>query len=141
MKNFGLALLGGALVLVVGVAPALAHAPFKKAFEDRYVKNGSEALKASFEKAGCNVCHVKDEKKDVRNGYGQALHKALMDGDLKGVLKASDEKEFSEKLKELVKSDKEVALKNFDDAVGKVEKAAGPGGKTWGDLFKGGMLP
>lgn len=125
MKNVGMALLGGALVVVLGVAPALAHAPFKKAFEDRYVKNGSEALKASFEKAGCNVCHVKDEKKDVRNAYGKALDKNLMDGDLK----------------ELLKTDKEKVLKSLDEAFAKTEKEAGAGGKTWGDLFKAGTLP
>ena len=125
MKNFCLALLGGAMVLALAVSPALAHAPFKKAFEDLYVKNGSDALKASFEKAGCNACHVKDEKKDVRNAYGMALDKALLEGDLK----------------ELLKTDKEKVMKSLDEAFSKVEAQKSAGGKTYGELIKSGMLP
>ena len=60
---------------VIGVC-GTSHAisPFKKAFEDKYVKDsGSDDFQAAFRSSGCNVCHVKDEKKDVVNAYGLVL--------------------------------------------------------------------
>ena len=58
-----------------------ALAPFKKAFQKKYVdESDKDSLKEAFKKASCNTCHVKGEKKTVRNEYGDELAK-LIDGD------------------------------------------------------------
>ncbi len=61
---------------------AHAIAPFKKEFEEKYVKKDSTdpkdvAFAAAVKKANCLVCHAKNaegkEDKKVRNEYGKAL--------------------------------------------------------------------
>lgn len=123
MKNVGFSLAAFAWLLV-GTA-AFAFPPFKAAFEEKYVKGGSPALQAAFKESGCNTCHVKGaESKKDKNPYGAELDK-LMPGDIK----------------ERLKTEKEAVLKELDAAFGKVEPMKAPGGKTWGEAIKAGMLP
>jgi hypothetical protein len=54
---------------------------YKSQFEAKYLKSGGSdmqngALKKSFEKTPCAVCHVGEKKKQL-NAYGQAFRKAF----------------------------------------------------------------
>ena len=77
MKAAGLLLLGGIVTLSYWASQAQALPQFKKAFEEKYVANSTNAeFKAAFKKEGCSVCHVKgDKEKSHRNDYGKALSK------------------------------------------------------------------
>jgi hypothetical protein len=83
MKNFCLLVLFGLLTgtLLARIESAHAVAPFKKEFEEKYVKKDpstpeEKALAAAVMKAKCNVCHVGTKKKD-HNAYGNALDTLL----------------------------------------------------------------
>ena len=136
MKKFQLIGLFGLLVLLFGAVQS-AHAlpKFKAAFEKRYTEeNDNEEFKAAVKKEACNVCHVKGEKKDVRNSYGEALSK-LIEGEAQQRLKdASDKMAEEEKI-----------LKELEEAFGKVESEKvdekNPSSPTFGDLLKQGQLP
>ncbi|NND98627.1 MAG: hypothetical protein HKN47_15000 [Pirellulaceae bacterium] len=121
MKRF--AVLFGCLVLFA--SPAMAISEFGKQWKNEYL-SGDE-VDADFvklgRKAGCYVCHVKGEdKKKVRNEYGNAVHKFLKAKDFPkeyvkenpdeakakilegfkkaGELKSKDEAKFADKIKE-----------------------------------------
>lgn len=136
MKKSQLIGLFGLLVLLFGAVQS-AHAlpKFKLAFEKRYTEeNSNEEFKAAVKKEACNVCHVKGEKKDVRNSYGEALSK-LIEGEAQQRLKdASDKMAEEEKI-----------LKELEDAFGKVESEKvdekNPSSPTFGDLLNQGQLP
>jgi len=74
------------VVFVVGVIGfhaswAFGVTQFRTEFKKRYVKQDSQdpkdkAFAQLVEKAGCNVCHLGDDK-TKRNPYGQALDKLL----------------------------------------------------------------
>lgn len=119
---------------VCGTSHAIS--PFKKAFEDKYVKDsGSEDLQAAFRTSGCNVCHVKDEKKDVVNAYGLVLAE-LIEGN------ANDRvKEARAGGSDARKAEEEKLLKEFEEAMKKAESSKSPSGETYGDLFKAHRLP
>ena len=69
------------------VPSAFGLAPFKKAFQVKYIdKSDNEELKAKFKKAGCNTCHIKGEGKEKRNSYGEELAK-LIDGNANARIK------------------------------------------------------
>lgn len=131
MKRVCLALLIGAVSLAF-TAPASALPDFKKAFEAKYVKpSGSEEFAAAFKKASCNTCHVKGEKKDVRNAYGEELAK-LIEGDAGSRIKeAGDNKDAV----------KEAVNKEAMEAMMKVESMKAPGGGTYGEMLKAGKIP
>jgi len=60
------------------VSPVFAIKQFKDAFGENYAGDTANAdFKKLVEEAKCYVCHVKGEKKEVRNTYGTALHEAL----------------------------------------------------------------
>lgn len=126
----------GLLTLVFGVVQSAQALPkFKNAFEKRYVEeSGNEEFKKVAKKESCNVCHVKGEKKDVRNTFGTALSK-LIGGDAQQRLKDATDKAAEE----------EKILKQLEDAFAKVEiqkvDEKDPSSPTFGDLLKAGKLP
>lgn len=125
MKRFAI-LLGCVCFLA---SPAMAISEFGKQWKNEYLGDGVDAdFKKIGRKAGCYVCHVKGEdKKKVRNEYGQALHKHL---------KAED---FP---KDWVKENPEEAKKKIVEAFKKVGKEnKSKDGKLFGDKIKNGELP
>lgn len=130
MKRVCLALLVGAVTLAF-TAPAMALPDFKKAFEAKYVKpSKSEEFAEAFKSASCNTCHVKGEKKDVRNHYGKILAE-MIPGDA------------GKRIKEAADKDAEKAKVNAEamEAMKKAEEKEAPGGGTYGELFKAHKLP
>ncbi len=71
------------LVWVLGcvtllATPALATNEFAKEWKDHYVTDeSSKEFTTATRKAGCNVCHIKGEKKTERNEYGKAVSEFL----------------------------------------------------------------
>lgn len=121
-----LALVLGCLMFVS--SPAMAISEFGKQWKEKYLGDDApEAFKTAGRKAGCFVCHVKDEdKKKVRNEYGQALHKFL---------KAED---FP---KEYLKSNPEEAQKKIFEGFEKAAEMKSKDGKAFGEKIKAGELP
>lgn len=125
------------LVLVFGAVPNVFAMPsFKKAFDEKYVDEHPNAeFKAAAKKEACNVCHVKGEKKDVRNSYGDALAE-LIEGSAQERVKnaGANKKDVEAKLLEELKAAFEkTEAKNVDE-----KDASSP---TFGDLIKQGKLP
>ena len=61
-------------------SPAMAISEFGKQWKNEFLggEDVDEDFKRAGRKAGCYVCHVKGEdKKKVRNEYGNAIHKFL----------------------------------------------------------------
>ena len=129
-----------ALVLIgLSVRPATALPPFKKAFEEKYVKSANdEEFTKAFKAAGCNVCHVKPKEgeeadRKLRNDYGHILAK-LIPGEasdrMKQATKAGTGKAEMAKL-----------LSELDAAFAAAEKEKAADGTTYGDLLKQKKLP
>jgi hypothetical protein len=124
-----------AAVSLVG-STSLALSPFKKAFDEKYVKaSGNADFQAAFKKASCNTCHVKDKKKDFVNAYGWELAE-LIEGSAKGRIDAAKEEGSDAK-----KAEEEKVLKELVAALKKVEAVKSPSGETYGELFKAHSLP
>ncbi len=133
-----LVLLGVACLVSVSFAipSAQALAPFKKAFQEKYVdKSEHEDLKASFKKASCNTCHVKGEAKEKRNDYGEELSK-LIEGDANQRIKTAREAGS-----EAGKAETDKVLKELDKAFDAVAKKESKSKIKYGDLLKEGKLP
>lgn len=117
----------------------LALAPFKKAFQAKYLDDHKDAKFQSLaKKTGCNVCHVKGAKsKSVNNDYGKILKK-LIEGDAKDRLKEAKAKGPAES-----KAETEKVLQELDAAFEKAanEKSDDGKGPTYGELIKNGKLP
>jgi Skp family chaperone for outer membrane proteins len=125
-----------AIVASFSTSPAMAIAPFKKAFDASYVKDsGDEAFQTSFRKTGCYTCHVHKEKKDVVNAYGWALSE-LLEGNAKDRIKAARENG-----KDAKKAEEEKLVKELEVAMKKVEAMKASPGKTYGEMFKAHELP
>ena len=127
MKNLCLLAVFGfaAGAVIAHVESAHAIAPFKKEFENKYVKAEpatpeEEALAAAVKQAKCNVCHVGTKKKD-KNAYGVALG-TLLD-------KKADAKN-PEKIQEAL--DTVAAMKSDPND---------PDSPTFGELISQGKLP
>lgn len=115
--------------------PAMAITHFKKIWGEHYTPKGDEPgaedvdpefMKIS-RKAGCNLCHVKGEdKKKVRNEYGEALHKYL---------KAED---FS---KDRIKAEPDKVKEEIIAALKKVADVKNKEGDTFGERIKANKLP
>ncbi len=114
-------------VVFGGIATAGSHAftitEFNKQWKARYLGDDApKGFKLAAEGAGCNVCHVKrEDKKKVRNEYGNAIMKylkakdfpkpritdepekvkaeILMGFEAASELKSADGKTFAEKIK------------------------------------------
>lgn len=126
-----------ATALVAWLAPtAQALAPFKKAFEEKYVdKSSSEDFKGAFKKESCNTCHVKGKKKEERNAYGDELEK-LIEGNA------------NERIREARKNGKEAGdaetakiLEELNKAFDEVAKMKAKDGGTYGERIEAGKLP
>jgi cytochrome c553 len=116
-----------ALVLfAVSVDAAQAHTEIKNMFE----KENSHL------KVTCNACHVQGKGKEVRNEFGEAIHKKVAD------------EEFSKKFKEIKDKDEkkkfmeETILPAIKKSVAEVvEKESNKDGEKWADLIKNATLP
>lgn len=115
--------------LVLFASPAMAISEFGKQWKEKYLagEDVSEEFRKAGRKANCWVCHVKGEdKKKVRNEYGQAVAEFL---------KAEDfPKEY---LKEKPEEAKQKIIEGFDKAAEKASKD----GKKFGEKIKAGELP
>ena len=100
-----LAILFACLMLAT---PAMAISEFGKQWKNEFLggEDVDEDFKRAGRKAGCYVCHVKGEdKKKVRNEYGNAIHKLLKAEDFsKEYVKANPE-EAKKKIYELPATD------------------------------------
>ena len=116
---------------------AKAIAPFKKAFQTKYVNPSDNAsLKAAFKKASCNTCHVKGKKKTTRNAYGEELSK-LIEGNANKRIK-----EAGKDGKDARKAMQAQILKELDEVFDKVGKMpSGDGEPSYDDLIQSGQLP
>jgi hypothetical protein len=115
------------LPLLVLFLPLSARADkaFRDQFQAKYVKAASTdpkdaALREASEKAGCQICHVGDDRKD-RNAYGNALGKFLS--------RKTDRKNPAKIQAAL---DKVAAMKS---------NPADPRSPTFGELISQGKLP
>ena len=122
--------------IALTVAPATAMSPFKKAFDETYVKKSDDQeFQTAFKKMSCNTCHVKGKKKDWLNAYGQELAK-LIPGNAKERLDKAKEIGTEEKTAETEKLQKELVA-----AFAKVEGMKAPSGETYSELFESHKLP
>ncbi len=118
-----------ALLAMVGLfaSNAFATADFNKEWKAMYLTDDASAeFSSAAKKAGCNVCHVKGEKKDARNEYGKAVHEFL------------DKKDFP---KEFIKENPEKAKQMIQDGLKKSAEKKSSDGKTFGEKIKAGTLP
>lgn len=132
--------------IVVGVAVASvfgwsassveAIAPFKQAFQKKYVdESGNEEFKAAFKEASCNVCHLKGKKKEERNEYGKALDELIEGNANKRIQEAK--KINDDELKKVT----DQVLEELEKAFEKVAEKKAASGETYGEMLKAGKLP
>jgi hypothetical protein len=122
------------ITLLQGTAGATA--PFKKAFDAKYVKeSGNDDFKAAFRKSSCNVCHIKGKKKDWLNAYGLELAKVIP-GNVKQRIDAAKKIGKEECKAEKAKVNDE--LQQAFDVVGKLKSAAGI---SYQEMFQTHTLP
>ena len=115
---------------------AKAIAPFKKAFQEKYVNESeNEDFKAAFKKASCNVCHIKGEKKDQRNKYAEELSK-LIEGDANQRIMDAGKDGADARKAETAK-----ILKELEKAIETVDKMESPDGTPYGKRIAEGKLP
>jgi len=116
-KHFSAAALVMAFGFVALTArPAFAVKQFYDQFKEVYVNDGN-LDQSAVAKAKCNICHVKGEKKKVKNEYGKLLD---------DLLDRKKDARNPEKIRE---------------ALEKVAAMKSPSGKTWGELLAAGQLP
>jgi hypothetical protein len=121
-----LAVLMGCLLMFA--TPAMAISEFSKQWKAEYLgEEADEDFVKVGRKAGCYVCHVKGEdKKKVRNEYGEALHKYL------------DSEDFP---KDWVKENPEEAKQKILEGFKKAADHMSKDGKKFGDKIKNNELP
>jgi hypothetical protein len=114
--------------LVLFATPAMATSDFSKEWKNEYLGEGAEAgFVTAGRKAGCYVCHVKEEdKKKVRNEYGMAVQEFL---------KAKD---FP---KDYIKANPEEAKKKMIEGFKKAGEKKSKDGKTFAEKIKNNELP
>jgi len=125
------------LITLLAIPQAtFATSPFKKAFDEQYVKDsGNEEFQAAFRKDNCFVCHVKEKEKHFVNHYGNELAK-LIPGNVKERLDAARKGG-----KDAKAAEEEKVLKELAEAMKKVETLKSPSGATYGELFESQQLP
>jgi hypothetical protein len=113
------------LIALLGItSPAFAIKEFNDQWKATYAEK--DPIKGLSEAAKCNVCHVQGEdKKTVRNPYGQEVAKILKKKDIVPRMKTEPDK---------CKAEMEAAFK-------KIESIKAKDGKTYGEKIKAGELP
>ncbi len=107
---------------------------FKKGFLDHYAALCDDPdVKSTFRKANCNLCHLKGEKKDLNNPYGDQIAK-LMQGDSAARLKEA-------KKNGTKKETLDAILAELNAALDKVESLQSPDGGTFGERIRAGKTP
>ena len=120
------------LVLAFGCAcllatPALATNEFAKEWKDHYATDEADKIfVAAARKAGCNVCHVKGEKKTEHNEYGKAVKEFL------------DKEDFT---KEWVKENPEKAKELIVAGLKMAGEKSSSDGKKFAEKIAAGLLP
>lgn len=129
MKKF-LFLLAVAGMSVSFASPALALKQFNDQFKKVYAgEKASEEFKELVAEAKCNVCHVnKENKKKVRNPYGEALHEAVEKDEFPVAEFKKDPEKYAERLNAIFK-------KVAEGKSGYEEH------KTFADRIKANLLP
>lgn len=114
--------------LLVAATPALATSEFKKQWTAEYLgEDADDDFKKLGRKTSCNVCHVKGEdKKKVRNEYGNAISKYLKSKDFP---------------KDWVKENPEEAKEKILAGFKKANEHKSKDGKTFGEKIKANELP
>jgi hypothetical protein len=123
------------VALIAGFAfgmttPAWAIKQLNDKFKEFYAGDkGDEKFKELVAEAKCNVCHVeKENKKSVRNPYGEALHDVLEDDKFPLAEFKKDPDKFTDRLNALFKK---VEEKESGDAEH----------KTFGNRIEANLLP
>ena len=82
MKKLFLVLACGAALWLIPSGNAEAIPLFYSKFEAKYAGADAKPEFAMLVKeTKCNVCHIKGEKKEVRNAFGESLHKMGLEKD------------------------------------------------------------
>lgn len=112
------------------VSPVFAVKQLKDAFGENYAGEKADAeFKNLVKEANCNVCHVdKEDKKKVRNPYGEALHEALEKDKFPMAEFKKEPAKFADQVKEILK--KVEAQESGDEKH-----------KTFADRMKAKLLP
>lgn len=107
---------------------AAATSAFNKQWKKEYLPDGVDKdFKKTARKAGCYVCHVKGEdKKEVRNEYGEAVHKYL------------DAEDFE---KDYVKANPEEAAERIVEGLKKAGEEKSSDGKKFAEKIEALELP
>ena len=110
--------------------PAFAFKQMSDQWKVIYAGDDANAdFKKLVDEAKCNVCHVnKENKKKVRNPYGDAVHEALEKADFPVADFKKDPETYADQVKEL--------LKKVEG-----EKSGYEDHKTFGDRIKANLLP
>lgn len=114
------------LFVVASSSSVQAHSDFKKMMEKEYAH-----LKIT-----CNACHEKGKKKDVRNEFGQAVHKKFASEKFTEQLDKFEDRD--EKKKFMEEKVLPVVKKGLKETI---EKEKNKAGDSWADLVKNGTLP
>ncbi len=116
---------------------AMAIAPFKKIFAERYVKHSDdEGFQKTFKKVGCNTCHIKKKKRDYVNTYGMKLSD-LISGNAKDRLDAAEKAGGLE----AKRAENALLLKELEIALKQVEGMPAADGMTYAEFFASHQLP
>ncbi len=135
------------LALVCGVSvvawlatadPAAAITPFGKAFEEKYAAAHPEpAFHTAYKKTRCNVCHVKGQKKEICNPYGDELAR-LIPGNAEARIKEARALGQHEAEEERILQELNAAFEVVEKIKTNPSNTASP---TYGELIRAGKLP
>lgn len=111
-------------------SPALAIKQLNDQFKAIYAgDDADERFKELVSEAKCNVCHVdKEDKKKVRNPFGEALHEALEKDEFPLAEFKKEPEKFADRLKDIFKKVEE-------------EKSGDEEHKTFGSRIEAKLLP
>jgi hypothetical protein len=128
MKKFLVFALAIGLSYGMVARSASARTEYGKGWAAFYVEGSkNEEFKKLAGEAKCNVCHVdKEDKKKVRNPYGEEAQKLINKETIPHTLMKSDPEKFK---------------KEIEAAFKKLEEVKGKDGKTFGEKIKAGKLP
>lgn len=128
-----------ALVALFGLfcaTPAYAIKQLNDQFKAVYAgEKANEEFKKLVSEAKCNVCHVSGEnKKKVRNPYGNALHELLEKDEFPLSEFKKDQEKYAERLKDIFKKleEKESGDEKHKTFVDRIKANLLPGGNVKG---------